>query len=139
MGLFSSKEVKEHQKKLKAVGRLNFMFIDYVGGHPKLKANRMINVIQDLEKNTLTLSGNLVTVTNLEWDEKGTRSVGKAAVGAIVGGALTGGLGLIVGAAIGAKKKDNSMITLTCHDDSVEYTIYLRANAEKYQKLVSLL
>jgi hypothetical protein len=143
MGLFKSNEekqaLKEHQKKLKAAGRTKLMFMDYVNGHPNLPANRMISIIQDLEKNTLTLSGNLITVTKLEWDEKGSRSVGKAAVGAIVGGVLTGGIGLIAGAAIGGKKNDNSLAILTCTDGTVEYTIYLRANAEKYQKLVSLL
>jgi hypothetical protein len=143
MGLFKSKEennaIKEHQAKLKAAKRTGVMFIEHVGGHPKLPANTTINIMQGLEKNVLSLSGNTLTVTKLEWDEKGTRNVGKAAAGAIVGGVLTGGLGLIAGAAIGAKKKDNSLAILTCMDDTVEYTIYLRADAEKYQKLISFL
>lgn len=41
-------------------------------------------------------------------EEKHTRSAGKAAAGALIGGALTGGAGAIVGAAIGGRKKDDS-------------------------------
>lgn len=143
MGFFKSKEekqeLKEHHQKLKAVGRTGIMFIEHVGGLPNLPANTTINIIQGIEKNTLSLSGNLITVTKLEWGEKAARSVGKAATGAIVGGLLTGGLGLIAGAAIGARKKDVSVITLSCTINEVEYTVYLRADAEKYQKLITFL
>lgn len=41
-------------------------------------------------------------------EEKHTRSAGKAAAGAIIGGVLTGGVGAIAGAAIGGRKKEDS-------------------------------
>lgn len=143
MGFFKTAEekqvIKDHRQALKAAGRTGFMLIEHIVGHPKLSANMPINIMQGLEKNTLSLNGNLITVKGIEWDEKGTRSVGKAAAGAIIGGVLTGGIGLIAGAAIGAKKKDQSVAILACTDGLVDYTIYLRAKADKYRKLVSLL
>ena len=53
---------------------------------------------------------NFEDITALSFDEKTTRSAGKTAAGAIIGGFLTGGVGLIAGAAIGARKKDASSI-----------------------------
>jgi hypothetical protein len=52
---------------------------------------------------------------------------------------LTGGLGMIAGAAIGAKKKDNSIAIINYVDGDYEGTIYLRADSKKYQELVSML
>jgi len=144
MGLFfKSKEekqaIKEHQAKLKAVGRTKLMFATHIAGHPNLPPNGMINIQQGIEKNTLSLSGNLITVTGIEWDESGTRSVGKAAAGAIIGGVLTGGIGAIAGAAIGGKKSDNSRAILSYKDGDFEGTIYIKADVKKYQELVQML
>lgn len=49
-------------------------------------------------------------------EQSHTRSAGKAAAGAIVGGVLTGGVGAIVGAAIGGRKKDNSIFWMDFAD-----------------------
>lgn len=45
-----------------------------------------------------------------------TRSGGKAAAGAIIGGALTGGVGAVIGAAIGGRKKDDSLFWIEFAD-----------------------
>jgi hypothetical protein len=152
MGFFKSDPVKKAEKEAKKqeakdtrqaykdAGRQKMpIFIDHIGGHPELTANTSICVAQGLDKYTLRLNDNLVTVKGLEWDEKGQRSAGKAVAGAIVGGVLTGGIGLLAGAAIGGKKNDNSVAILTCTDGVIEYTVYFRADSEKYQKLASLL
>jgi len=49
-------------------------------------------------------------------EQSETRSAGKAAAGAIVGGVLTGGFGAIAGAAVGGRKKDNSTFWLDFAD-----------------------
>ncbi|MNC06609.1 hypothetical protein D3C75_541260 [compost metagenome] len=147
MGLFKTnpekqakkEQAKQHRLALQAAGRTKGVMINYIGGHPNVEANSLIGISQGIEKNTLNLNGNLITVTAIEWDEKGQRSAGKAAAGAIIGGALTGGVGLIAGAAIGGKQKDNSVAIVTCTDGVIEYIVYLRADAEKYQKLVEML
>lgn len=44
--------------------------------------------------------------------EQYKRSAGKAAAGAIVGGVLTGGIGAVAGAAVGGRRKDDSVFWL---------------------------
>lgn len=53
---------------------------------------------------------NFEDITSISFDEQSHRSVGKAATGAIVGGVLTGGIGLIAGAALGAKAHKNKSL-----------------------------
>jgi hypothetical protein len=117
---------------------------EYLGGHPDLVAGEII--VWKGEKNMLILQQNTgnsykykIHVTHIEWDEQGQRSLGKAAVGAIVGGVLTGGVGAIAGAAIGGRKKDNSLAIVRYRDGDVEREIYFRADANKYQELARLL
>lgn len=61
-------------------------------------------------------------------EEKHTRSAGKAAAGAIIGGVLTGGIGAIAGAAIGGRKKDNSVFFLDFKDFETkqEFTVQVK-------------
>jgi hypothetical protein len=145
LGFFKIKEekrtIKDTRAAYKAAGRQMMpVMIEHVGGYPGLPANSSTVVAQGLEKNNIRMNDNkTLTVKSLEWDEKGQRSAGRAAAGAIVGGVLTGGLGLIAGAAIGGKNNDNSLAIMTCTDGVADYTVYFRADAEKYQKLASLL
>ena len=74
------------------------------------------------------------------WQEQFKRSAGGAAAGAIIGGLLTGGLGAIAGAAIGGRRKDNSIAVLTIVDDNQnEYYLYVRCNGEQYGKLTTMI
>lgn len=78
-------------------------------------------------------------ILGLDWEEKATRSVGKAATGAILGGALTGGLGLIAGAALGGKKKDASTAVITYQDErGAVQKLIVRLNAKEMQNLTAL-
>lgn len=140
MGIFD--KFKEDFKKAvddgKAMRTGKSFMMDYLGGHPKVKEGKVM-VSSGSEKYTLNINGNEILVTKIEWDEKGKRSAGKAAAGAIVGGVLTGGLGLLAGAAIGGRKKDNSLAVVTFQDGPLESTIYFRCEQKEYQKLASLL
>lgn len=51
-----------------------------------------------------------------EIDNESYRSAGKAAVGAIVGGVLTGGIGLIAGAALGGRKRKTASYLIRFDD-----------------------
>lgn len=119
--------------------------LEYLGGHPKLIAGKEVVVWKGDVSNKLLLQyaagapKHEIFVTKLEWDEKGQRSAGKAAAGAIIGGVLTGGIGLLAGAAIGAKKKDNSLAIITCTLGVIESNIYFRASNSEYQQLAALL
>ncbi|MCG7410555.1 hypothetical protein MH117_24470 [Paenibacillus sp. ACRRX] len=121
--------VKQRQQKS--------MFIDYLGGHPEIKPGKVF-VIQGGSNHEILIDNHPITITKLEWDEKGTRSAGKAAAGAIVGGVLTGGIGLLAGAAVGGRKEDNSLAIIT-YGDVIERQIFLRANKDEYAKLSSLI
>lgn len=130
-------KIEEEKSKLRRKG----IKLDYLGGHPKLKKGNIL-VAPSTENNSLELDKKyIVNVTKIEWDEKGKRSAGKAAAGAIVGGVLTGGVGAIAGAAIGGRKKDDSLAVITFREGAsvVEHTMYFRCNQKEYQKLASLL
>lgn len=68
-------------------------------------------------------------------EEKHTRSAGKAAAGAIIGGVLTGGVGAIAGAAIGGRKRDDSVYFLDFADYETkeEFTVQVKVN-KKFSK-----
>jgi hypothetical protein len=71
-------------------------------------------------------------VAGLDWQEAASRSAGKAAAGAIIGGVLTGGLGLLAGAAIGGRKKDASTAVVTFEDGQ---RLYVKATGKDFEKL----
>ncbi|MNL16079.1 hypothetical protein D3C87_1371020 [compost metagenome] len=140
MGFFDKfkEDMKKATEEGKARGSGKAIRIDYLGGHPKVKSGSIL-VTSGSNKYTLNIDGNEILVTKIEWDEKGKRSAGKAAAGAIIGGALTGGIGLLAGAAMGGRKKDNSLAVVTFQDGPLESTIYFRCDHQEYQKLSSLL
>jgi hypothetical protein len=51
-----------------------------------------------------------------EIEEENYRSSGKAVAGAIIGGVLTGGIGLLAGAAIGGRKRKNGTYFVKFND-----------------------
>ena len=51
-------------------------------------------------------------VLELELDAEVNRSAGKAAAGAIIGGVLTGGIGLLAGAVIGGRQRKQNELKL---------------------------
>lgn len=69
---------------------------------------RMVSEEKQYGEGVVKIKGRLYYFLGSHKEEKHTRSAGKAAAGAIIGGVLTGGLGAIAGAAIGGRKKDDS-------------------------------
>ncbi len=129
----------------------SFEKIEYKGGHPKLIRPGTINVKIDefkksviLEPSSFWATEGKVTINadeiiSMSFDEKSKRSVGKAAAGAIIGGVLTGGVGLLVGGALGARKKDTSNLYITIKHNEREMDIILKAGkkADKIYAAIS--
>lgn len=134
--------IKDEQK---AIANGTAGKFEYLAGHTNL-VHGEVTVWKGDAKNTLEIqqmTGNknhyIVDVVGIEWDEQAKRSVGKAAVGAILGGLLTGGVGVIAGAAVGGRRQDNSVAVVTYKDSNIEKELYFRADASKYQELLKLL
>jgi len=61
-------------------------------------------------------------------DEEAYRSAGKAAVGAVVAGVLTGGIGLIAGAAFGGRRrKTGTYLVVLMDGQHVAFSVYKKA------------
>jgi hypothetical protein len=77
-------------------------------------------------------------VVGINWEENETRSAGKAAAGAIVGGLLTGGIGLLAGAAVGGRKKDKSTAVVVIEEAGRQFRLLLRCDPKEFNKLLSI-
>lgn len=115
-----------------------FQNIEYIGGHPFLTRPRKVNVIVDpiahevMLKEAKFVAPLSVTIKrddiiDITYDEKSKRSIGKTAAGAVLGGVLTGGIGLIVGGAIGATRRDISNLYFTVNVAGRQHNIILKA------------
>lgn len=128
--------------------------IEYLGGHPDRPntgkiyltvVKRNLNIL--LEGRGLTAFAwkpiliDLDEIISIDLEEKKTRSVGKAAAGAIIGGALTGGVGLLLGGALGASAKDKSNLYITIDYDGMHFQIIFKTGKqtkEIYSEICSL-
>jgi hypothetical protein len=63
---------------------------------------------------------NFEDIAGFSFDENYKRSAGKTAAGAIIGGIATGGIGLLVGGALGAKRKKDHTLYITYKTGSFE-------------------
>ena len=112
--------------------------IEYLGGHPKVAnpSKAVINIDKESKVIEIKHRGFSVPFTpifimrgdikGVSYERAGSRSVGKTAAGAIVGGVLTGGVGLLIGGALGARKKDKSQLFLTIDYLGREFTVILK-------------
>lgn len=108
--------------------------LDYIGGIPGVKP-KQVKIKKGGQLGMIKIDSTEYQVTTIEWEEKHTRSAGKAAAGAIVGGLLTGGIGAIAGAAIGGRKKDQSTAVI---ETAEGYTILVRCNPKEFAELLAM-
>ncbi|PJN92038.1 hypothetical protein, partial [Bacillus sp. mrc49] len=79
------------------------------------------------------------TFSRISWEPSGSRSVGKAAGGAILGTVVAGPLGTIAGAALGAKKKDNSTAYLYLVDEEgVNHEVHIKCTQDQYRQISNI-
>lgn len=106
---------------------------EVIGGQNLLKRSmgNIYNMVSEYKKHgngVVKIKGKLYYFLGVHKEEKHSRSAGKAAAGSIVGGVLTGGVGAIAGAAIGGRKKDDSVyfMDLADFDTKEEFTIQVK-------------
>ena len=108
--------------------------VKYLIGYPGWDKPAPVTLI--IEKGSLRItqpisSGkNLIVqgkdILDVSFDAQSKRSGTRAATGALIGGVLTGGIGLLAGAAIGARAKDKSELTLLFNENGRERIITLQ-------------
>ncbi len=76
----------------------------------------------------------------IDRDRSSTRNVGKAAVGTLVGTVLLPGVGTVIGAAIEAKKKDNSVAELDLINIETKQivTLVVKCDEKKLKELAGI-
>lgn len=140
MGFFS--DFKDSLKKQLS----GVMGLNYLGGHPDLP-RQMNNITVIREKDYITILGinkpivPISTIKKVELQKASKRSVGKAAAGAIVGGVLTGGIGAVAGAALGGRKKDDSLLVVTVEYNGMDIEMVFAGDniSSKYGRFMGLL
>src|SRR5690625_6657978 len=126
MGLF--KDAFKKQTVFTVIGGKNFL--------PKSSGNiyKMVSEEKEHGDGVVKIKGKLYYFLGSHKDEKHTRSAGKAAAGAIVGGVLTGGVGAIAGAAIGGRKKDDSTFWIDFADYETKQEFSIQVKPHKSSK-----
>ncbi|MCP8313128.1 MAG: hypothetical protein H3Z53_01985 [archaeon] len=128
----------------RALSRIHF---EYLGGHPDLPRRQLVGI--EREENYLNFCHGdktlaripLAAIKSVQLERSSSRSVGKAAVGAIAGGVLLGPIGAITGGTLGARKKKEDIIVITIQEGPTEFQVLLGGEhvEQKYPKLISLL
>jgi len=129
----------------------NFYKIKYLGGHPDMSKPCDVDIDVSKRNNSLKMSGGGIfsykeieipidKIVHIGFEEKKKRSAGKTAAGAVVGGILTGGIGLLAGAAIGGKRRDDSNLYITIEHNNREFDVILKpgkSSQKLYSEIVS--
>lgn len=119
--------------------------VEIVAGNALL-SGKHVTITKGREKGSLSFNTGIfkpvkeLRVVAVEWQEGSRRSAGKAAAGAIIGGVLTGGIGLLAGAAIGGRKRDNSIAIIALNDgQGQEQLLHIRCKPKQYEDLQKML
>ena len=128
MGFFSS--MFEKRTGFEVVGGQNML--------PKSAGNAYV-MLTDKKKGdgVVTIKKKNYYYLGSHLEQSHTRSAGKTAAGAIIGGVLTGGVGAVVGGAIGARKKDTSLIwiDLADYETKQEFSIQVKPYNKSQNKI----
>ena len=108
--------------------------VKYLIGYPGWDKPAPVSLIVDKGAMRITqpisngknLVVNASDIIDVSFEQQKKRSGTSAATGALVGGLLTGGIGLLAGAAIGARAKDKSELTLLFNEGGRERIITLQ-------------
>lgn len=112
--------------------------IDYLGGHPLMNKPEAIYITINADykaiyfrpksswSTTKPVTIESSEIVSIDFEKQTSRSAGKAVTGALIGGVLTGGIGLLVGGALGAHKKNNSELYITIVYNERNFTIALK-------------
>lgn len=107
--------------------------VKYLIGYPGWDSKKNVTVViakdamriaEPYTKNEIIIKAK--DILDVSFDAKSKRSGTRAATGALIGGVLTGGIGLLAGAAIDAQAKDKSELVLLFNEDGRERTVVLQ-------------
>lgn len=87
-------------------------------------ASTAIRIVTIYPKKEVVIKGK--DILDISFENQSKRSGSSAATGALIGGVLTGGIGALAGAAIGAKAKNKSELTLLFNEDGRERIMVLQ-------------
>jgi len=116
--------------------------IEYQGGHPLLSkpeklilsTNKVFKSIYFRPKSTWSTTKSITIeikdIVSIDFEKSASRSAGKTVAGALIGGVLTGGIGLLVGGVLGAKKKNQSELYITVNYNNREFVISLKTGKD---------
>lgn len=129
-----------------SMGRIH---LTYLGGYPELPKQQRVEIERMGDDVKLYISYKdeplasipVSTIKSVKLERGSSRSLGKGAAGAIVGGVVAGPIGLLAGGALGARKKKESVIVVTVNFGSAELEVLFGGEyAEKsYPKFAQLL
>lgn len=107
----------------------------YISGFPNKKQSPVHITVTDVDvqlkffigfskSETITIPA--VDIVEIGLNQEIYRSAGKAAAGAIIGGVLTGGIGLLAGAALGGKRRKDNELLFIVNNEGYERVIELK-------------
>lgn len=121
--------IEEKQRVLKTKIPVVLELIGGMSGLPK-----KVRIYRGLNDGEIKIEKRIVTLLTYQWGEKGERSVGKAATGAVIGSLIMPGIGTLVGGAMGSKKKDKSSLSLTVVEEGKEYQVLFRCDEDEFKE-----
>ncbi|WP_261984804.1 hypothetical protein [Listeria booriae] len=133
--------IKKKNEGMMAMGifNKNVVHIEMISGKEQIGCRTSSTIMKELTPGIVLFgrSSQQFIYQGFSWNQGSSRSVGKAATGAVVGGILTGGLGAIAGGAIGGRKKDNSYATILLLriPDSIPVQLVIKCNTKKANEL----
>ncbi|HHV79094.1 MAG TPA: hypothetical protein GXX40_05710 [Firmicutes bacterium] len=116
--------------------------VRYIGGHPSLRGPRDVTVQRKGDKVEILAGwGNTVIIGResfgpLDYTRQERRSTTKAAAGALIGGALAGPAGLIIGGALGARGKQANTVSIPVIQGQLSYSLIFECNDKQFNTLV---
>jgi len=125
--------------------QLSGVQLKYFGGHPEFPQQGSVTVVK--EGGCITFLGinkpmiPVNSIKSVSLQKASSRSAGKAAAGAIVGGVLTGGIGAVAGAALGGRKKDDSLLVVAVDYNGMDIEMLFGGDnvSSKYSQFMGLL